>query len=84
MPAGYNRIVYEPRFVLSANKSRYSSVAGAEPSSLPRPMPISMMFWTGPGSEPALIKVASAYEAATKHRIPPPDFGPLEGEPGEP
>jgi hypothetical protein len=24
-----------------------------------------------------MIKVASAYEAATHHRKPPPDFGPL-------
>ena len=27
--------------------------------------------------EPTLIKLASAYEASTKHRTPPPDFGPL-------
>jgi hypothetical protein len=26
---------------------------------------------------PALIKIASAYEAATHHRKPPPAFGPL-------
>jgi hypothetical protein len=23
------------------------------------------------------LRIASAYEAATKHRIPPPDFGPV-------
>jgi Asp-tRNA(Asn)/Glu-tRNA(Gln) amidotransferase A subunit family amidase len=40
-------------------------------------MPISMMFWAGPGTEDALIKAASAYEAATHHRVPPPAFGPL-------
>lgn len=81
VPAGYNQIVYEPRFVLSADKKRYTSIAGAERSSLPHPMPISMMFWTGPGGEPALIRAASAYQGATKHRIAPPDFGPLPGEP---
>jgi len=41
-------------------------------------MPISMMFWGGPGTDPDVIKAASAYEAATHHRIPPPDFGPLQ------
>ena len=30
-----------------------------------------------PGTEPELIKVASAYEAATHHRVLPPDFPPL-------
>jgi Asp-tRNA(Asn)/Glu-tRNA(Gln) amidotransferase A subunit family amidase len=35
------------------------------------------MLWGRPFSEPTLLKIASAYEAATKHRIPPPDFGPV-------
>ena len=26
-------------------------------------MPISMMFWAGPGDEPTMIRLASAYEA---------------------
>ena len=30
-----------------------------------------------PGSDSDVIKVASAYEAATHHRVPPPSFGPL-------
>jgi Asp-tRNA(Asn)/Glu-tRNA(Gln) amidotransferase A subunit family amidase len=81
VPAGYNRIVYEPGFALSADKTRYNYVSGTQRSLLPRPMPISMMLWSGPGEEPVLIKIASAYEAATKHRVPPPDFGPLpEGQ----
>jgi Asp-tRNA(Asn)/Glu-tRNA(Gln) amidotransferase A subunit family amidase len=50
------------------------------PSELPKPMPISLMLWASPGSEPAMIKVASAYEAATHHRVPPPDFGPVEAD----
>jgi Asp-tRNA(Asn)/Glu-tRNA(Gln) amidotransferase A subunit family amidase len=81
VPAGYTQVVYEPRFVLSPDKRRYVAMSGTTRSALPHPMPISMMFWTGPGSEPTLIKAASAYEAATKHRVPPPDFGPLPGEP---
>lgn len=81
VPAGYTRIVYEPRYVLSPDKTKYSTVTGAVQSLFPHPMPISMMFWAGPGSDPALIKAASAYQAATHHRVPPPAFGPLPGEP---
>ena len=32
-------------------------------------------------SEPVLIKIAAAYEAATHHRRPPRDFPALPGEP---
>ena len=52
-------------------------LTGQVESRLPHPMPISMMFWSAPGSDPAVIKAASAYEAATHHRVPPPAFGPL-------
>lgn len=81
VPAGYNDIVYEPRFVLSADRTRYISASSTERSSLPHPMPVGFMFWAGPGDEPTLITAASAYEAATKHRVPPPAFGPLPDEP---
>ena len=77
MPAGYNDVVYEPTFVLSADKTRYEQVTGTVASTLPHPMPISLEVWGGPGDEPTLIKVASAYEAATHHRKPPPAFGPV-------
>jgi amidase len=66
---------------LNSAKDNYSPVIGTEQSLLETPLPISMMFWAGPGEEPTVLKAASAYEAATKHRIPPPDFGPLAGEP---
>ncbi len=81
VPAGFNQIVYEPRFGLNSARDNYNSVDGTEQSLLETPLPISMMFWAGPGEEPTVLKAASAYEAATKHRIPPPDFGPLAGEP---
>jgi Asp-tRNA(Asn)/Glu-tRNA(Gln) amidotransferase A subunit family amidase len=80
-PAGYNRIVYEPGFALSEDKTSYVYVNGTEQSLLPHPMPLSLMLWSGPGEESTLIKIASAFEAATQHRVPPPDFGPLPGEP---
>jgi Asp-tRNA(Asn)/Glu-tRNA(Gln) amidotransferase A subunit family amidase len=81
VPSGYNQIVYEARYRLNAAKTGYDSVPGTEQAMLPNPMPTSIMFLSTPGEEPAVLRVASAYEAATHHRVPPPDFGPLPGEP---
>jgi amidase len=44
---------------------------------IPAKLPLGIMFFGRPFSEPTLLRIASAYEAATKHRIPPPDFGPV-------
>jgi amidase len=44
---------------------------------IPAKLPVGIMFLGRPFSEPTLIRIASAYEAATRHRIPPPDFGPV-------
>ena len=81
VPAGFSQVVYEPRFVLNAARNDYNAITGAERSLLDTPLPIGMMFWAGPGDEAAVLKAASAYEAATTHRVPPPAFGPLPGEP---
>jgi Asp-tRNA(Asn)/Glu-tRNA(Gln) amidotransferase A subunit family amidase len=81
VPAGYTQVVYEGQYALNTDKTNYISVLNTQQSSLPKPMPISMMFWAGPGDEPKLLKATSAYEAATKHRVPPPAFGPVLGEP---
>jgi Asp-tRNA(Asn)/Glu-tRNA(Gln) amidotransferase A subunit family amidase len=82
VPAGFNRVVYEPKFVLSSDTKNYRSVSGTERTMLDVPgLPISVSFWAGPGEEPTILKAASAYEAATKHRRPPAAFGPLPGEP---
>ena len=40
--------------------------------------PVGISFWAGPGDEPLVLRVASACEAATRHRRPPPDFGPVD------
>jgi Asp-tRNA(Asn)/Glu-tRNA(Gln) amidotransferase A subunit family amidase len=83
VPAGYNRVIYEPRFALSPDRTNYISVLpeGTPESQLPHPMPIAITFFAAQGDEPTLLKAASAYEAATKHRVPPPAFGPVAGEP---
>ncbi|MGK0298110.1 MAG: amidase [Gammaproteobacteria bacterium] len=78
IPAGYNRIIYEPRYQLSEDNKRYISMTGSEKSSLPVPMPISMMIWSGPGEDATIIKIGSAYQSATQHRVPPPAFGPVK------
>ena len=77
VPAGYTQVTYDPQYRLSADKKRYEAVPGTVMSQLPHPMPVSLAFWAGPGDEPTLIKVSSAYEAATKHRKAPPLFGPV-------
>jgi Asp-tRNA(Asn)/Glu-tRNA(Gln) amidotransferase A subunit family amidase len=81
VPAGYDRIVYEPQYVLSADRTTYTEATGTIQTMLPNPLPLSLMFWAGPGNEPALIKAASAYESATHHRTSPKNFGPIPGEP---
>jgi len=78
VPAGYVSVTYDPQYVLSADKKTYEWVTGTVQSKLPKPMPMSLMFWAGPGFDPDVIKAASAYEAATHHRVPPADFGPVK------
>ena len=80
VPAGFNEIVFEAQFALNEDKTRYLQVNGTEQSSFPNPMPFGISFWAGPGDESAILKIASAYEAATHHRAPPPDLGPLSDD----
>ena len=75
VPAGFNRIVYDPEYVLNENRDGYDNVTGRRRTVLDAPLPVGISFWAGPGDEPIVLRVASAYEAATKHRRPPPDFG---------
>jgi Asp-tRNA(Asn)/Glu-tRNA(Gln) amidotransferase A subunit family amidase len=81
VPAGFSDVVYEPTFVLSADGTKYDTVTGKVPTKLASPLPFNIGFWAAPGDEAKVIKVASAYEAATHHRRPPPAFGPVKGEP---
>ena len=48
---------------------------------VPATLPVGVDFLARPFAEPLLLRIASAYEAATRHRRPPEDFGPLPGEP---
>ncbi len=76
IPAGYVTTVYDPVFKLSADRKRYVSAASDKPTTIPEPgLPFSLVFRVEPGKEDVLLKIASAYEAASKRRIPPPAFG---------
>jgi len=44
-------------------------------------LPVGVDFVGRPFDEAVLFRIASAYEAATRHRTPPRDFGPIQGEP---
>jgi Asp-tRNA(Asn)/Glu-tRNA(Gln) amidotransferase A subunit family amidase len=79
VPAGMNDIIYEPQYALNEAGTNFTSVLAPDTprTTMPHPMPIAITFFANQGDEPTLIRVGTAYEAATGHRVPPPDFGPL-------
>ena len=78
VPAGYSSVIYEPTYVLNAAKDDYDEVTNSTvPTFLDTPLPMGISFWGGPGDEPILFTVASAYEAATQHRQAPAALPPL-------
>jgi Asp-tRNA(Asn)/Glu-tRNA(Gln) amidotransferase A subunit family amidase len=78
IPAGFVTTVYDPVFTLSKDGTRYVSALSDTPTTIAEPgLPYSLVFRAEPGKEDILLKVASAYEAASRRRIPPPAFGPL-------
>ncbi len=72
MPAGFTTKVYD--------RVRDTSAPGGSRLTEPTPakLPLSVMLFGRPFGEPVLFRIASAYEQATHHREPPPDFGPLK------
>jgi amidase len=71
VPAGFTTAVYD--------RVRDSSAPGGTKLVGPTParLPVGIDFAGRPFSEPLLIRIAAAYTAATHHRSPPPEFGPL-------
>jgi hypothetical protein len=78
IPAGYVREAYDPVFRLSADGKRFESVNVDTPTTIPAPgLPFSLVFRAEIGKEDVILKVASAYQNASKRRVPPPAFPPL-------
>ena len=73
--------MFHPRwtaFTLNADATRYVTAPSTTPTRLAEPgLPFSLVFRAEPGREDVLLKIASAYESASKRRIPPPAFPPL-------
>ena len=75
VPAGYVTVAYDPVFRLSPDRKSYVPTLSDEPTTIPAPgLPFSLVFRAEPGREDVLLQIASAYEAASMRRIPPPAF----------
>jgi amidase len=68
VPAGFTTEVYD--WIRDPEVPGGTRMIGPVPVALP----VGVDFLGRPFSEPLLIRIASAYEAATQHRIPPSDF----------
>jgi Asp-tRNA(Asn)/Glu-tRNA(Gln) amidotransferase A subunit family amidase len=78
VPAGFTTHVYDREWnPADPTNSTASILVGP----IPKELPVGIDFLGLPFDEPTLFKIAAAYEAATHHRRPPPDFsGPLPGD----
>ena len=75
IPAGYVTTAYDPVYKLTPDGKKYVSQASDKPTQLAAPgLPFSLVFRCEPGKEDIVLRVASAYEAASKRRVPPPAF----------
>ena len=85
IPAGYVKMAYDPVFELATDSNGrkfYRSRTGTMPTEAPAPgIPFSINFLVEPGMEHVAMKAATAYQSASKRRVPPPLFPPLAGEP---
>ncbi len=88
VPAGFTTEVYdrapEPNMPAAAAGMRRGNgdvqAGGESPAVIgpvPAKLPVGIDFLGRPFSEPTLLKIAAAYEAGTRHRAPPAEFGPL-------
>jgi hypothetical protein len=88
VPAGWTTVVYDTAPLegerggggaatdAGGNQVLPSRLVGPTPAVLP----VGMDLAGRPFSEPALLQIGAAFEAGTRHRRPPPDFGPIQGE----
>ena len=71
VPAGFTSVVYDRVFDSTAPGG--TRLVGPVPAKLP----VGVDFLAMPFNEAMLFRIASAYEAATHHRTPPAEFGPV-------
>jgi amidase len=69
VPAGFTTVVWD-----RVRDGAETRLAGPTPARLP----VGVDFIGRPFGEPMLFRIASAYEAATRHRTPPRGFGTLQ------
>ena len=90
VPAGFTSVVYDrvadpaapvPADARGGREGQPPPVGSRLVGPIPAVLPFGIDFLTRPFAEPTLLKIAAAYEQATKLRRPPPDFGPVAGEP---
>ena len=72
VPAGFTTVVWDRE--RAGNETRLVGPVQAR-------LPVGVDFIARPFGEPMLFRIAAAYEAATKHRRPPPGFGPVPVSP---
>ena len=81
VPAGFTTHVYDRVRVTTLRDSMPRDSTPRDSTRLTGPiparLPVGIDFLGLPFREPVLLRIASAYEARTKHRVPPPGFGPL-------
>jgi amidase len=65
VPAGFTTVVFD------------RSATGTLLPAIPAALPVGVEFLALPFDEPTLFSIAGAYEAATRNRRVPPEFGPL-------
>jgi len=75
VPAGYVDVAYDAQFALDDSKTRYISQASLQATALDAPgLPFSLVFRAEPGKEDVSLRIASAYEKASRRRVAPPLF----------
>jgi Asp-tRNA(Asn)/Glu-tRNA(Gln) amidotransferase A subunit family amidase len=81
VPAGFTTEMYDRVVDPDAPKDDEGNPGTKLVGPVAAKLPVGIDFVGRPFGEPTLLKIASAYEAKTGHRSPPPEFGTIAGEP---